>query len=121
MRTKGPVPAAPLLDIEVCLLLAGWRNYEKLPGERVPYRWFGDSLTAGYPEAARGWVEYSTYLLRKAREWRWTPDFWVAPVNEYGVRLIRIEACPGSEGPYFWAEACAVAGRTVQRREQVCD
>ena len=109
MRRRSEIPpeAPPMTDSEAAVLLAGW-GVEPPLGRR---HGFGDmGLWLWQDDLGAVWREHEAFLRDKAREWSWTPFWWIAPANEYGLRFVMPEQGEDTEGPHWYAEALSLAG-----------
>jgi hypothetical protein len=91
------------------ILLGGWAA--EPPGGRD--HGFGDGVLDLFAEAstlAERWQQHEPYLRALARTWCVEPGWYVEPRNEYGLRFVVSERGKRNDGPYYYAEALALAG-----------
>jgi len=108
-RDVDAATAAPFSDDAAAILLGGWSSE---PPSGREHQGFGGIGFLFLPDVEFDdlWREHEKHLRALAARWAWTPAYWVAPSNEYGLRFVMGAPGEQNEGPYFYAEALAHAG-----------
>lgn len=113
MATRRSVIAAtPVTDSVAAILLHGWSADP--PAGRA--HGFGDGLIDLVLDLdpAECWREHEAYLRGVAARWKWEPTHYIAPMNEFNLRLVlepdEDDHTDEEDGPFYFAEALALAG-----------